>query len=71
MAITGREELAERSTTREPGNGGSPLPRFQEENKNKLRGKAHKIFSLWFFMNKHSGDHPFTRAGSLRRTIVS
>jgi hypothetical protein len=44
MAITGRAELAERSTTREPGNGGSPLPRLGEEQKNKLKGKAHEIF---------------------------
>jgi hypothetical protein len=55
MAITGRAELAERSTTREPGNGGSPLPRLQEEQKDKLKGKAHEIFDLWFsFINKHA-----------------
>jgi hypothetical protein len=58
MAIKGREESAERSTTREPGNGGSPLPGIREEQKDKLKGKAHEIFYLWFlFTNKHSSDH--------------
>jgi hypothetical protein len=58
MAITGREELAERSITREPGKGGSPLSWLQEEQKDKLKGKAHEIFYLWFlFTNKHSSDH--------------
>ncbi len=58
IAITGREELAERSTTREPGNGGSPLPRLREEQKNKLKGQLHEIFGLWILIiNKHSCNY--------------
>jgi hypothetical protein len=58
IAITGRAELAERSTTREPGIGGSPLPRFQEEKKNKLEGELHEVFDLWFLsISKHICDH--------------
>jgi hypothetical protein len=69
MAITGREELAERSTTREPGKGRSPPSRLREEQKDKLKGKAHEIFDLLFlFISKHSGGH---QGWEIRRTLVS
>jgi hypothetical protein len=58
MAIKGREELAERSTTREPSKGGSPLPRLQEEQNNILKGQLHEIFGLWILIiNKHSWNY--------------